>query len=199
VKYKNKITKKVISEMARRRGKKIGKSGERLGSLDNTIAQQSGHGTLRRSSEIAKGKVANLGDRLEKLTDIKNINSKAAKKRIRALVKIGKITPEAAQAMLDKIDKNTLAEASTAEFFKDGGELKVIYNNDTMSIKEFLKKAKIDNDMNSILAKLKDEMKEDDFSGTLIQYIANKFGKDATPNDVMKYSNGKSVINKEVE
>lgn len=195
MKYQNKTTNRLMSEMAKRKGKKfIGKSGEHLGGLDNTMTQQTGQGTLARSSAIAVGKISNAGDKLENKSDPEEITLKYKKKNLKLALRQGRITQEEYDKQIKQLD-----ESSTAEFFKDDNGLRVTYNNKTMSIRDFLKKSKVDTEMNKILSLLKDEMKKDNFSGNLVQYIGKRFSESKIPNDVILFNSKKAVINKEDE
>lgn len=178
--------------MASRRGK-IGKLGDRLGSKENSMVQQTGQGSVARSSEIAKGRIANVGDKIEKEADTNEISKKYKKKNLKLQLRQGRITQEEYERQMAQLN-----EGSTAEFFQDKGELKVSYNGKTIGIRDFLKKSKVDTEMNAILGKLKKKMEEENFQGTLIQYIVKHFGDNKNPMDALKMGN-RIVINKDVE
>jgi len=184
VKYNNKHTNKLKKEMARRRGKQIlGKSGEHLGGFDNTMAQQTGQGKLARSSAIAVGKIANVGDKLSKNIDPENITDNAKIQIIKRLKRSGKISEEEAQKRIKEIRDKEVEES--IEFFEDNG-LKVKYNNKTMNIKEFLNKAKNDSEISSCIETIKNQKESEEFNGSLIQYIVEKLNSE------------RFVVNKEV-
>ena len=78
-----------------------------------------------------------------------------------------------------------LKEAITAEFYKVGDDIRVVYNLKRMRIQDFLKMAKYDSNANRLLAALKHKINKEFFNGSVIDFINLNFGEYSDRFDVI--------------
>lgn len=193
MKYKSRTTRKVIKEMAIKRNK-LGKLGDRNGSLENRIIQQTGQGETGRSSAIAIGKVSNSGDKLEKEMDTDEVSKKYKKKNLKLALRQGRISQEEYDRQMESLNE----EMTTVEFTKKD----VLYKNKKYTYPEFFSMSrgnKRDDYVREVLAYIMKQKNNDRYNGTLEQYIKSKFGEDEKPFDFIKRGKMAPQINKEVE
>lgn len=80
-----------------------------------------------------------------------------------------------------------LDEGSSCEFYEKDNKTRVLYNGRDMDVMKFLKDAKTDTEMNSILGDLKSDMdKDESFSGNLLQYIKKYYSGNDEVTDSIK-------------
>lgn len=94
-----------------------------------------------------------------------------------------------------KKDQEVVVE-DNAEFIGKGNSIKVIYNNREMSLAEFIKDSKVDTGMSKLIRALMAKRKQENFEGSLQDFIKKNFkGNDRTLDIV--YRGNRVVFNKD--